>query len=124
MKRKSFFKAVYTFLSRPWVGIICGLILMIVPVCIAVPDAENMDPGFSYGVLYGMGFIICLDAFFESFASIRESTKKPSAISDRDLTESWMKSQCLINEKVLSILLDQWSDIPPVADPPEDDPRF
>ena len=124
MKIKNFFKALFAFLSRPWVGIVFGLLLMIIPVCIAGPDAENMEPGFSYGVLYGMGFIICFDGYMESFGVVRDSSKISPAVSDRQLTVSWMKSQCLINEKVLSILLDQWSDIPPVADPPEDDPRF
>lgn len=51
-----------------WISSVFGLVLAIVPCCYAAfKGITTLEPGFSYGVFYGIGLLIAIDGFFRSF---------------------------------------------------------
>lgn len=65
---KRFVASLVRFLSRPIVPVCVGLLLMIVPPCIAAcKGLVSLEPGFTYGVFYGVGLYLCSDHIFDLF---------------------------------------------------------
>lgn len=51
-----------------WISSVFGLVLAIVPLCYAASKGiTTLEPGFSYGVFYGVGFLMAINGFFCSF---------------------------------------------------------
>lgn len=73
---KQFFSSLFRFLSRPIVPFCVGLLLMLVPPCIAASKGlVSLDPGFDYGVWFGVGLYLCCDYLSDLFVKKIRSTK-------------------------------------------------
>lgn len=65
-----------------WLCCILGLLLMIVPSAHAlIKGITSMEPGFSYGILYGVGICYSTHGFLSSFH------QKKKAASDQEIQE-------------------------------------
>lgn len=68
---KKFILKIYRILNCElpwWVALIIGLPLMVLPSCYAATKGiTTLEPGFTYGVLYGVGLIYSLCGIFSFF---------------------------------------------------------
>lgn len=65
-----------------WVCCILGVLLMLVPPLHAASKGiTSLEPGFSYGVFYGIGCVLSIDGIFSSFYQ----KKKVAADQERSI---------------------------------------